>query len=200
MTQAAGTGGDLRTRVRDGVRDQVRLTAVDLMLDRGYAATTVEQIVQACGVSRRSFYRYFGTREDLVLGDTGEQIAVLTAALTARPLAEDAWTALQRAAESLPDAAQPAERAFGVARMINGDPDLRARRREKYDAWRSALTPLIVERAELAGSPLSPLGASALVACALSCLETAVEAWVDQGGRGTLESFSAEAVVAVRGL
>ena len=129
-----------------------------------------------------------------MLGDTGEQIAVLTAALTARPLSEDAWTALQRAAESLPDAAQATERAF------NGDPDLRARRREKYDAWRSALTPLIVERAELAGSPLSPLGASALVACALSCLETAVEAWVDQGGRGTLESFSAEAVVAVRGL
>ena len=47
---------------------------------------------------------------------------------------------------------------------------------------------------------LSPLEASALVACALNCLETAVEAWVDQGGRGTLESFYAEAVAAVRGL
>jgi hypothetical protein len=133
-----------------------------------------------------------------VLGDTGDQIAVLVAALAERPIDEDHWTALQRAAERLPDAGEPHERALGVARLVSSEPELRARQLEKHASWRSALAPMIVQRAELTGEPLSLLGASALVACALSCLDVAVEAWVERAGDGPLSSFYEQAVAAVR--
>lgn len=180
------------------MREQVRSAAIDLMLHRGFAATTVDDIAFACGVSRRSFYRYFGTREDLVLGSTESQVAVLVAALEARPPSEDPWTALVRAAESLPGAGEPQERALAVARLISNDPDLRARQLEKHAAWRSALAPLIVKRTERTTAPLSLVGAAAVVASALSCLDVASQAWVDHDGNGTLASFYAEAVAAVR--
>jgi AcrR family transcriptional regulator len=190
---------DLRSRLRQDMRDQARATAIDLMLERGFAATSVDDIVNASGVSRRSFYRYFGTREDLVLGATDDQVKILMTALDARPPDEDAWTALQRAAESLPDADQPTERTLAFARLVNSDPDLRARQLEQRAAWRAALAPLIEQRARRSATPLDPLGATALVAAALTCLDVATEAWIDQNGTTPLSNLYERAVAAVRG-
>ena len=169
------------------------------MLERGFAATSVDDIVSASGVSRRSFYRYFGTREDLVLGGTDDQVKILMNALDARPPDEDAWTALQRAAESLPDADQPRERTLAFARLVNADPDLRARKLEQRAAWRTALAPLIEQRARRSGASLDPLGATALVAAALTCLDVATDEWIRQNGTTPLASLYERAVAAVRG-
>jgi AcrR family transcriptional regulator len=190
---------DLRTRIKQGVREQVRTTAITLMLERGFAETSVEDIVNASGISRRSFYRYFGTREELVLGSTDDQITTLVHALAARPPDEDPWTALQRAAENLPDAGQPTESTLAFVRFVNGDPDLRARQLEQRAAWRAALAPLIEQRARRSGTQLDSLGATALVAAALSCLDVAVEAWVRQQGNTPLPELYEHAVAAVRG-
>ncbi|MFI5841395.1 TetR family transcriptional regulator [Catenuloplanes sp. NPDC051500] len=189
----------LRTRLQQDLRDQVRTSAIALMLERGFAATSVDDIVNASGISRRSFYRYFGTREELVLGRTDDQIAAFVDALAARPPDEDAWTALQRAAEHLPDAGQPTDRALAYARLVGGDPDLRARHLEQRAAWRAALGPLIEERARRSGDHLDSLGATALVAAALSCLDVAVEVWVRQDGQPPLRDLYERAVATVRG-
>ena len=175
------------------------MTAIELMLERGFAQTSVDDIVTASGISRRSFYRYFGTREDLVLGRTEDQIATLVDALVARPPDEDAWTALRRAAETLPDASQPRERTLAFTRLVNGDPDLRARHLEQRAAWRAALAPVIEQRAHRSGAPLDPLGATALVAAALTCLDVATEAWIGQNGSTPLSGLYERAVAAVRG-
>lgn len=188
----------LHTRVRQGIREQVRMTAIELMLERGFARTSVDDIAHAAGISRRSFYRYFGTREDLVLGRTEDQVATLVAALAARPLDEDAWTALERAAQSLPDAGQPAGRSLAFARLVLGDPDLRAHQLEQRASWRQALAPVVEERARRCGIGLDAVGATAVVAAALSCLDVAVAAWVEQGGQVPLAQLYERAVDAVR--
>ncbi|MFG1608113.1 TetR/AcrR family transcriptional regulator [Actinoplanes sp. NPDC049265] len=190
---------DLRARIKQEMREQIRLKAIELMLESGFAETSVDDIVNAAGVSRRSFYRYFGTREDLVLGRTDEQIATLVDALTARPADEDPWLALQRAAESLPDAAQPTERALAFTRLVNGDPVLRARHLEQRAAWRAALAPVIERRLRRPGAEPDQLAATALVAAALSCLDVAVEEWVRRGGSTPLPDLYERAVAAVRG-
>lgn len=189
----------LHARIKQGVREQTRMTAIALMLDKGFAETSVDDIVTASGVSRRSFYRYFGTREDLVLGRADDQITTLMKALEARPADENPWTALQRAAESLPDAAQPPERALAFARLVNGDPILRARHLEQRAAWRTALAPAIAQRARRSGAQPDLLAATALVAAALTCLDVAVEEWVRQEGKVPLSSLYEHAVAAVRG-
>jgi AcrR family transcriptional regulator len=49
--------------------------AIRLFRERGYEATTVDDIASAAGSSRRTFFRYFGTKEDVLLLDTREMLA-----------------------------------------------------------------------------------------------------------------------------
>lgn len=63
---AAGAGGSLRARKQQLVRDAIWDAAIDLFADKGFDETTVEHITNAAGVSQRSFFRYFASKDDLM--------------------------------------------------------------------------------------------------------------------------------------
>jgi AcrR family transcriptional regulator len=60
----------LRQRNRLAAMHHIIETAMDLFDAHGYSAVTVEQVAAAAGVSPRTFYRYFGTKEGLFTTDT----------------------------------------------------------------------------------------------------------------------------------
>ncbi|WP_207620961.1 TetR/AcrR family transcriptional regulator [Streptosporangium minutum] len=60
----------LRQRNRLAAMHHIIETAMDLFDEHGYSAVTVEQVAAAAGVSPRTFYRYFGTKEGLFATDT----------------------------------------------------------------------------------------------------------------------------------
>ncbi|NND74129.1 MAG: TetR/AcrR family transcriptional regulator [Ilumatobacter sp.] len=77
----------LRERNRRAAMTDVQRVAVQLMRQHGFGNVTVEQIADAAGVSASTTYRYFGTKEALVLwGDRSER---LVAALAAAPVGDD---------------------------------------------------------------------------------------------------------------
>jgi AcrR family transcriptional regulator len=53
---------------RQAVRQKVVETGMRLFVDQGFDATTTTQIANEVGISSRSLFRYFATKEDLVLG------------------------------------------------------------------------------------------------------------------------------------
>jgi AcrR family transcriptional regulator len=59
-------GRTLRHRKQDLVRNAIWDAAVDLFVDKGFEHTTVDDIARAAGVSRRSFFRYFSSKNDLM--------------------------------------------------------------------------------------------------------------------------------------
>lgn len=60
-------------------------TAVDLFAERGFDETTIDEIVEAAGVSQRTFFRYFDSKADL-MGRTGANLAgALTETIKACP-------------------------------------------------------------------------------------------------------------------
>ena len=87
----------LRDHARGAVRDEVAKQAWLLFAENGYEATTVDQIAEAAGMSRRTFFRYFAGKDELVLERLVESATMIADALRGRPPAESAWPALRGA-------------------------------------------------------------------------------------------------------
>ena len=58
----------LRERTRRAVQKEITEAAERLFLNRGYEATTIAAVAAETGMSQRSVFRYFPTKEDIVLG------------------------------------------------------------------------------------------------------------------------------------
>jgi AcrR family transcriptional regulator len=87
----------IKTRKQQVVRDALRAAAEELFLARGFEAVTVKEIAQTAGVSRRTFFRYYKSKEDVMVERSdrfGEQLLV---ELAARPLNEPPLLAIRNA-------------------------------------------------------------------------------------------------------
>jgi AcrR family transcriptional regulator len=93
----------LRERKKARTRAAIRQHALRLFREQGYHATTVEQIAEAAEVSPSTFFRYFPTKEDVVLQDDFDiitlaaferQPAGLSPVAAFRSAAAEAWAAL----------------------------------------------------------------------------------------------------------
>ncbi|MFI5876139.1 TetR/AcrR family transcriptional regulator [Streptomyces sp. NPDC051445] len=169
----------LRERMRATVRAEVTEVALRLFTDQGFERTTADQIAAEAGLSRASLFRYFGTKEDIVLGGLegyGQQVAE---ALATRPDEERPWVALRRAFDVLVRVNEEApEQTLSFLRLLHETPSLRARHFEKQLKWQEQMVPEIARRLEAGpGRPVDPRP-TALVAAALGCLDAAARGWV----------------------
>ncbi|MFD9003564.1 TetR family transcriptional regulator [Streptomyces sp. NPDC059582] len=83
------------------MRDALVAAAFQLFLERGYEQTTVDDIVALAGVGRRSFFRYFPSKEDVVFPDHERCLADMTTFLAASG-----------------DAHEPVRRVCDAARLV----------------------------------------------------------------------------------
>lgn len=105
--------------------DGVARIALELFDQHGYAQVSMAQIAEASGIGRKSLYRYFSSKADLVWGGALEAISVSEAALntgrqTGLGLIESLHKAILAALRSLPDL----EVARGRLRLIAEQPEL----------------------------------------------------------------------------
>lgn len=68
----------------DGTRGRLAAAAFRLFADQGFAATTVDQIAEAAGLGRRTFFRHFRSKEDVVFPDHDRLLAAVEAELETR--------------------------------------------------------------------------------------------------------------------
>lgn len=187
---------------RQAVRQKVVETGIRLFAEQGFDATTTTQIAEEVGISSRSLFRYFATKEDLVLGHLAAQAEMVASALAARPAAESPWDALRAAFEVVRGPGYDDERALMTMKVIFGTPTLRAREIDKRLNWMALLVPEIVGRLRTAGDVPEgdlELSARAIVGTTLTCLSLAAEAWTAKDGTVDIGVLYDTAIAAVRG-
>lgn len=187
----------LRERTRNVVRTQLAEAALKLFVEQGFDATTVEQIAAETGLSRRSFHRYFSSKEDVLgqwFAEMGQQIA---AALAARPPHEPPWLALRRSFDDLVHRMSARPQARVMTRMMLNTPALHASHLHKYAHWRELLADVLQNRLTESGSAPARIAAVALAGAALAGLESAQQEWVAEGNQRPLDELTDEAMNAV---
>ncbi|MDA5281657.1 TetR family transcriptional regulator [Streptomyces sp. Isolate_45] len=183
-------------RKRRLVSNELTEAALRLLALKGFDVVTIDEIATTAGVSKRTFFRYFASKEDVVvqfLADMGTGIA---AELAARPPGERPSVALWQAV-SVPLGAcgDHPDRALPVVRLILRTPALRARFLERQADWRDNLAAELARRLELdVETDLYPRLAAGM---AMTAFDTALHRWSAGAGDGD-ESRQDPAAVAER--
>lgn len=120
---------DLRERRRRELARVIAITSVDLFERNGFAATTINDIAAAAGISRTTFFRHCPTKEAAVLvDDAGLESELITAAQQVSapgPLRqlESAWEAMTTVFDADPEGR---DRFLRVRRLMRDNPPLLA--------------------------------------------------------------------------
>jgi AcrR family transcriptional regulator len=180
---------DLRERTRRAIQNEIVRAANALFVERGYAATTMEDIAAAVGMSQRSMFRYFPTKGDIVLGKLDIVTEEMMIALRERPADEPVWTSLRRAFDVIDLYATEAgelEIAEPMQRIVFGTPALFAGYLQKLQQMQGVAAAVLIERAEAQGCPYTaddPAPRS-LAAAAFGCLVAAQHSRLASGAKG----------------
>lgn len=144
----------LRERKKARTRAELQRHALRLFRDRGYAATTVDDIAAAAEVSRSTFFRYFPSKEDIVLFDDVDPITAR--ALAEQPAGTPLLTALRTAFVTAFERLAPEKRALEEVRMELAwtVPELAAALRERNVLSVDAVATVVA--AELGRDPGEP--------------------------------------------
>lgn len=163
-------------------RDRLRAAALALFVERGFDATTVTDIVERAGVTRRTFFRHFGDKREVFFA--GDEIPRLAASMLAATPADlspfaVAWTGfLTLATERF----EPRRTEIVAARrLIAAEPALRERDLQKQADLRGVLIEGYRDRG------VDALRARVVAGVAIELWQTALEQWATDDAGGSLE-------------
>lgn len=166
-------------RPRATSRSELERIGFDLFARKGFDETTVDHIASEAGIGRRTFFRYFGSKNDLVWGDFEGQLEFLRELLAAVPRDVAVVDGLRSAIiefNSFDRDTVPWHRRR--MELILRVPALQADSALRYNAWRSIVTEHAAERLGLTPDALVPrlIGNVALAASV-----TSYELWLEDG-------------------
>ncbi len=183
----------LRERHRRRTAAQLEQVALQLFVERGFDATTVDDIAAAAEVSRRTFFRYYASKEDVLLADHPKNLAALREALAARPASEPILTALREALMSLSGPyEEDRERVLRRAKLMRTTPSLQARSLMLQREWEQAVCEMVAEH--LGVDAQGDLRPAVVAATMLGATRAAFSMWLEGGGEAHLPSLVAEAL------
>jgi AcrR family transcriptional regulator len=171
----------LRERKKRATRLAIHEAGMELFAERGFAATTVDAIAEAAGVSRATVFSYFPSKEEIVFGDAATAIEALAARLRERPAGEATVAAVRGWLGELGGWLEPD--LILQLRLGREVPAVAARRvRLNRDIEAVIATALEVELGP--GEHLAARLAAASLVAALTTIEEAAAAQMEQDGRG----------------
>jgi AcrR family transcriptional regulator len=175
----------LQRRAKDFIRAEVAATAIRLFLDEGFDEVTVDEISTAAGLSRRSFFRYFRSKEDLVVSVFTELAEQGARTFLERPSSEGVWSALRRSMDPVVEWAElDRRRALALMRLVFESDSLRAGYLDRVDRWSASLASVMSARLGLDAS--ASLYATVVATAGMGAYVAGARAWVSGEGKDPL--------------
>jgi AcrR family transcriptional regulator len=131
-------------RKRRAIRGELSEVALRLLTERDFDSLTIDQIADAAGISRRTFFRYFASKEDVVFAFLDQWAVRLAADIVARPAEENPVAAVQNSFRQLTAAYE--DRALALVRIVGQTPSLRAAERINREHLRMAVVNALATR------------------------------------------------------
>jgi AcrR family transcriptional regulator len=187
----------LAERKRRLVRDELGHAALVLLAAQGFEATTIDQIVAAAGVSRRTFFRYFKSKEDVILEFLADVGADVCAELAGRPPGESPGTALREALTvAVETVTEHPEKSLALARLTMETPALHARFLDRQAGLQRDLAAVIARRQ--GADPDTDMGPAVFAGMALTAFDIALARWARQSGPEELRALVDQAFALAR--
>jgi AcrR family transcriptional regulator len=194
LDAAAAPG--LRQRKRQQTRERLTRAAMALFLERGFEATTLDNIAAAADISRRSFFHYFASKEDVVFAWHEEITAALIEAVAARPAGESMLTAAENAISVMARQLKPGE-AVAMAQLKRDNPALQARDQVKYEKLERALADALGKRA---GRGSEQLEARLVAMIATGAMRIGGDLWAAEGAHEKPQTLVKRTFAAIRAI
>ncbi len=166
-------------------RAEIEQVAFGLFDQQGFDATTVDDIAAAAGIGRRTFFRYFASKNDVVWGEFDRDLARMAERFTGYGVAQPLGDVLRDAVVAY-NALDPAEVPRHRRRMalILHVPALQAHSTLRYAAWRQVVADYVGSRLGCAPDALAPRLAGHT---ALAAAVAAYEQWLADEAAGADE-------------
>ena len=163
------TAAGHRERKKQRTREAIARAAVELFVEQGYDSTTLAGIAEAAGVSTRTIFAYFPSKEDILFSDFQELRDTLAEALAERPGGKDALGTLRDfILSALPEKNELDQK---LERIICSDETLHSHKRARLSQLRELLAAAIADDLESGPDDLRPQIAAASLTAAFEVLE-----------------------------
>ena len=169
----------LRERKKRQTQHDLQQAAIDLVAAHGFDRVTIDDIAAAAAVSKTTFYRYFSTKEDALLGNRAEKLELLRLALAAQPTEAPPLVAVRDAVLQVARQYQHDRRQrLVLAKIMRANPSVAARNLEHDAAWEELLREYFSRREDEGVRSLRPWVEAAYV---VAVLRAAVDYWIARG-------------------
>jgi AcrR family transcriptional regulator len=173
------TPATLQARKQEFVRGAIWDAAIDLFAQKGFNETTVDEIAAAAGVSRRSFFRYFASKDDLMSAGIATFGAALTEAIRSEPRACSYIEVVRRTVLLVAGEAARQPRTRKVIQIARDNPSARQAQLSRMADLEEQVTEAFAKRCAR-GDAVKPRLLAHLL---LATLDVTFRTWADREGQ-----------------
>ena len=184
----------LRERKKDQTREALARAAFELFRSKGYEATTVAEIARAADVSRRTFFRYYTTKDALLFVDNGIRLERFEALLASQDSDTDGFAHVRRACLALAeDYMSRREQILARARIIESSPALCKQERQQDMLWEAAIAESLLANRRVP-TPVAKRRARVIAGAVFGAMRATIDEWRELDGNSDLPRLMREAL------